>query len=505
MTRFIKPLLALATLSFCFSPANAQGMSSDLAQLLQAPTQAPLQWLASTDAKGQNNDFVVLQPGQSQKIALPEGTLARLWSTATEPQNLELKLVNGQREPMILLAGGRAAVGQLRDKAYTLFPQITYEAISKINPKSFLIATNRAKTPSKWFYQIAVRPQNPAPLPLLPEASELSKREWKLQIAPGETKEIDSWSAPGLIYEFQVALDSGGAKGVFEKLRLLADWDGARGVDAPMMNLAGQMAGTEFVQNAVSDYDGAALKLMWPMPFQSAKLSLKNEGAQALNLSITARVQSFDKAPSEYRFCALQSSAQTQNGVPVSILKVQGAGAFVGLALSIAPMPDSGRQTFAYLEGNETISADGQKFEGTGTEDYFSSAWYFPEKPALNAYDGLTFKSAKPPAVAAYRFHVSDAIPFKKSLDFKFEHGKGNNTDDLLWQWTAFWYQKPPLNLGAATAGGDSGATEVSGNADSGAPNANSGNVWKILLAVIVGIGLGVFSALRKIRKQRAL
>lgn len=500
MTRFIEKC-ALAALFFATSIANAQGVSSDLAQLLQAPAQPPLQWRASTDPKHQNNDFVLLAPNQTTQIALPAGTLARLWSTATEPQNLELKLKNGPREPLVLLSNGRANVGQLRDKAYTLFPQITYEAVSKIAKNSVLIATNRSKAPSKWYYQVAIRPEITKPLPLVPTKGELSRRAWKMDIAPGEEKEIDSWNSPGLIYETQIALDDGSAKGVFETLRFKADWDGKRGVDAPLMSLAGQIAGDEFVQNAVADYDGARLKLLWPMPFETATLRLKNEGKQELKLTINARVQSFDAPPSDYRFCALEKTAQTKKGAPIDILSVKGAGAFVGLALFIKPTPDSPKQTFAYLEGNETIVADDKTFEGTGNEDYFSSAWYFPAKPALNAYDGLTFKSIKPPAVAAYRFHVSDAIPFQKSLDFTFEQGNGNNSDDLNWKWVAFWYQKPPLSALTGAQTGD-GATEIADNVDASA--SNDGRVWKVALAVLAGFALGVVSALRKIGKKRS-
>ena len=126
---------------------------------------------------------------------------------------------------------------------------------------------------------------------------------------------------------------------------------------------------------------------------------------------------------------------------------MNGEGAFVGLALGIAPASDSTRRTFAYLEGNETLIADGKKHEGTGTEDFFNSAWYFPDEPFSQPFGGLTFKSKTPPRVSMYRLMTADAVPFRHNFEFQFEHGNGNNSNDLEWAWAAFWYQKPPLQF----------------------------------------------------------
>jgi hypothetical protein len=146
-----------------------------------------------------------------------------------------------------------------------------------------------------------------------------------------------------------------------------------------------------------------------------------------------------------YQLCIASGSARSQKGKPIHLLDVQGEGAFVGLVLDIRPAPDANRRTFAFLEGNETLIADGKKYEGTGTEDFFNSAWYFPGQPFSHKYAGLAQKSSSPPSVTAYRWMIPDAVPFKKSFKFEFEHGNGNNDNDLEYRWVAFWYQKPPL------------------------------------------------------------
>lgn len=168
-------------------------------------------------------------------------------------------------------------------------------------------------------------------------------------------------------------------------------------------------------------------------------------------------------AKTPYRLVSAYGSARSVKGQPIPILKVQGEGAFAGLVLDIRPAPDTTRRTFAYLEGNEILIADGKKYEGTGTEDYFNSAWYYPEKSFKRPYHGMVFKGLEPPRVTTYRWMIPDAVPFKKSFEFQLEHGNGNNSNDLEYRWVAFWYQKAPFDfevkdaLSGSQSGGDDG------------------------------------------------
>lgn len=421
--------------------------TSALVPLLQAPQQPALKWFASTDKTGGNDDFVRLQPRQTLRVPLATGTLERLWSTAEFPNEFELTLQTGPRRTFPLLRNGKANAGLFSDKAYTLFPAVQTPTLRELEEGAALIVTNRAAQPAKWYYQVAVRPEPRNPLPALPAAREIGRANFKLKLAAGEQKTVENFTRPGLIYELAVAVNSGSGAGIFDTLRLLAQWEGQNGVNAPLMALAGQVAGEELIQNAVADFDGARLVLRWPMPFQSALLALKNEGERELDLDVSIRVQEADKAPSVYRFCAVEGAATSEKGVPVPILKLKGEGAFVGLGLQIQPGPESARRTFAFLEGDEIIRADDQTMQGTGAEDYFSSAWYFPDRPYTHPYDGLTLKTPLPPHVAAYRFHIPDAIPFRRSFAFDFEHGSSDNAEGMKWNWVALWYQKPPLDV----------------------------------------------------------
>lgn len=466
----------------------ATARAQTLDGLPPAPTLAPLRWFASTDPQGQNNDYLGLQPRETRRIPLAPGTLERLWMTALVPGKLDVTLVAGPNRRQVLLSGGKAARGSLSDKAFTFFPALRGDSLAKLEQGAALFVSNHTIGQNKFFYQVAVRPAGAASAPAKPRA--VARRLFKLKLAPGEEKRVETFDQPGQITEFSVASDVAGAA-TFEKLRLHADFDGQRAVDAPLLSLAGQVAGRELLHNAAADFDGSRLVLRWPMPFSRATIALKNEGDQPLALDIGARLGQYDAPPSPFRFCALQSAAKTRKGQPVSLLKVQGAGALVGLALHIAPQKGSARRTFAFLEGNERIVADGTLFEGTGTEDFFSSAWYFPDRPFSHPFEGLTLKTPAPPAVSAYRWLVPDAIPFRRSLQFDFEHGLANNSNDLNWTWTAIWYQKPPLSLPAPPATARA-QTQVPGN-----------DRWKLWAAVGAGVILGLASALLRRRLRR--
>ncbi|PQV65368.1 Protein of unknown function (DUF2961) [Abditibacterium utsteinense] len=488
------------SLIFC-GAAHAQTSNETLAALPQSPLLPAFRWFASTDPKHQNDDYFLLKPGETRRVLLAAGTLERLWSTAQFPDKLDLKIEAGPRRSQSLLSGGKTMRGLFSDKTYTFFPGLQGDSLRNLDSGATLVATNRAKEASKWFFQAAVRPKSAIFTKNQAQdsgkAREVARRFFKMKLAPGEEKVVENFDNPGQIYEFSVAADVAGAK-TFHNLRLKASFDGQKAIDAPLMSLAGQIDGEELIQNAVADFDGSRLVLRWPMPFEKAQISLKNQGDAALNLDVGARVSEFEKAPTPFRFCAVQLQKTPQKGRPVEILNVKGAGALVGLAVSFKPGADSRRRAFAYLEGNELIRADGKLFEGTGTEDFFSSAWYFPDQPFLHRYEGLTQKIQLPPSASAYRFLIPDAIPFGKSLKFDFEHGSGNNAEDVNWNYAAFWYQKLPINLPVATS--ESKIDSKSAKNEDSAPVAPSDR-WKLGAAVLAGVLLGIASRFFKRRR----
>ena len=81
---------------------------------------------------------------------------------------------------------------------------------------------------------------------------------------------------------------------------------------------------------------------------------------------------------------------------------------------------------------------------GTGTEDYFNTAWC-PDQEYSAPYHGIIAGGGPNWAapVTLYRFHIEDPVVFRKQIRVTIEHGHANHRADELSS-TAFWYQSEP-------------------------------------------------------------
>ncbi|MCL6444512.1 MAG: DUF2961 domain-containing protein, partial [Alicyclobacillus sp.] len=99
-----------------------------------------------------------------------------------------------------------------------------------------------------------------------------------------------------------------------------------------------------------------------------------------------------------------------------------------------------------FLEGDEFVWVDGKKqpsWNGTGTEDYFISGWYFNRGTFSAPYHALTIKDEARRRISVYRFQIPDAIPFRKSIRVAIEHGHANESR-CDYSSVAYWYQTEP-------------------------------------------------------------
>jgi hypothetical protein len=101
-----------------------------------------------------------------------------------------------------------------------------------------------------------------------------------------------------------------------------------------------------------------------------------------------------------------------------------------------------------YGEGDDMIFIDGDvwppSLHGTGTEDYFNTA-FSPAVKFDSNYHGLTLPGGPnwSGKVSYYRFHIEDPIHFLKSIRVTIEHGHNNHRSDDFSS-TAYWYQAEP-------------------------------------------------------------
>ena len=271
-----------------------------------------------------------------------------------------------------------------------------------------------------------------------------------IPVKPGETVTILNHEGAGCIHRFWVTISPRTDVGILSQVVLRMYWDGDTypSVECPI----GAFFGVGFGEQ--KDYTSLPLNensggynCYWPMPFhKSARWTLTNGSSKLLesfyyNIDFTA----LDSLPAATRHFHAQFRREnpTTPGRNYTILETAGEGTYVGTALFMTGL------TMEFLEGNEMVYIDGDTkptLEGTGTEDYFSSGWYFDRGVYSAPYHGVIIKDEKRPRISAYRWHVEDAIPFSKSMHFTIEHGAENKvTAD--YSSVAYYYLAGPSPL----------------------------------------------------------
>ncbi|WP_435861030.1 DUF2961 domain-containing protein [Streptomyces spiralis] len=257
---------------------------------------------------------------------------------------------------------------------------------------------------------------------------------------------------------------------ILASARIRISFDGTQTVDAPLGEFFGSSQYDGRVRSLMTGMDPGGtgwLSAWWPMPFSgTATVSVYN-GSNRTVSGATAEVTS---APCSA--CASQLSAGTiahfhatshavsaddqKAGQDYRILHAAGHGKFAGVALGM-----TGPSNRAYLEGNEHVYVDGSATpdpNGTGTEDYFNSGWYFINGPYTLPLTGNPSHQAagygcpaNTDCTSAYRLTIQDAVPFTSSITYDLEHGfdfhaaDGGHGDDVAASFssTAFWYGDP--------------------------------------------------------------
>ena len=132
------------------------------------------------------------------------------------------------------------------------------------------------------------------------------------------------------------------------------------------------------------------------------------------------------------------------------VLEAEGRGKYVGCNLNIDVFTPQANEW--YGEGDDMFFIDGESWapslHGTGTEDYFSTA-FGPAEEYSAPYSGITVYSGDQAGFkyggknSMYRFHIQDPVCFEKSLRFTIEHGHANKLSND-YSSTAYWYQTEP-------------------------------------------------------------
>lgn len=243
-------------------------------------------------------------------------------------------------------------------------------------------------------------------------------------------------------------------------------WDGEThpSVESPFGDFFGAPFGNYQPYSSVPmSLTAGAFNCLWLMPYsEGARLEVTNDGASPVEpffYNITY-LELDDEVPTSLRFHALwKRDNPTEHGVPYTILHAEGRGHYVGCHLNmqnrewwlrppLKDIPFPRGFGLGMMEGWETIYRDDEtkpSVWGTGTEDYFSGAWYYLVQGGRFAapYHGCIVRDLLRSRIAVYRFDMAAPVSFTKSLRVCINHGFYNELS-CDYSSTAFWYQEEP-------------------------------------------------------------
>jgi hypothetical protein len=236
-----------------------------------------------------------------------------------------------------------------------------------------------------------------------------------------------------------------------DDVRLQIWWDGAgaAAVDLPLSFFFCQSKQPSAFKSLLAGANGEQWYNFLAMPYrQSGKITLRAEKPLVGKFELlTTKLET----PSEslgYLHAAYHEGLPTKTGKFHSYLDRQGKGRFVGVYLATDGQNNSKLPT--WLEGDEQFTCDGElRIHGTGTEDGFNCGWYaVPGRlngPGASPLTGFpVYRREGPRNIAtAFRWYLSDPIPYEKSIQAELEHG-GTNDVNANYRTAAFFYDAAP-------------------------------------------------------------
>lgn len=270
------------------------------------------------------------------------------------------------------------------------------------------------------------------------------------RVAPGETVTLVDHRGAGIVRRWWITIAPRNHQAIQRQLIVRCWWDDeARpSVEVPVSDFFGMGFGEwrDFVSLPLNMTSGG-YNSYWAMPFRRrARITVENRSNTVIDrLYYNIDVETYDRLPdSTLYFHAQFRRTTTVAGTPVTLLDAEGRGHYVGTLLAMQPLRS---RSLWYLEGNERVFVDGEatpSIVGTGTEDYFSSGWYYDTGPYSAPYHGVTIKDDSSGRINTYRWHIEDPIPFSRRLRFTIEHGGTNDAPGTDYSSVAFWYQSHP-------------------------------------------------------------
>jgi hypothetical protein len=288
------------------------------------------------------------------------------------------------------------------------------------------------------------------------------------RVAPGATHVLLDEAGPGVITHIWITFlgpepqdwaKDGSANHQEMLLRMFWDGNERPAVEAPLGDFFANAFGErrEVISLPVLVEDADSYNCFWQMPFRkSARIEIVNQSEKPISL-LYYNIDWIkkDRLPEDtpYFYAQYRQEYPVTKGQDYVLLETEGKGHYVGTVLSVRT-----RSPEWFGEGDEKIYVDLEakpSIWGTGTEDYFLSAWGL--KTTSTPYFGVPYFDQWGIVgghTSAYRWHIHDPIVFNTGLKVTIEHFGWISPDEnpayknTSWNEreddyssVAFWYQ----------------------------------------------------------------
>ena len=288
-------------------------------------------------------------------------------------------------------------------------------------------------------------------------------------IAPGETHVLLDEKGPGVITHMWITFlgpepqewaKKGSANHQEMLLRIYWDDEKVPAVEAPVGDFFANCFGErrEVISLPVVVEGGDSYNCFWRMPFRkAARIEIVNQSEKPIsllyyNIDWIKKDKIADDVP--YFHAQYRQEYPCVHGKDYVVLETKGKGHYVGTVLA-----ESARAAQSWFgEEMKRFYIDGEakaSIWGTGTEDYFLSAWGL--KLTSTPYFGVPYFDQwgiVGSHTSAYRWHINDPIVFNTGIKVTFEHfgwlPPDENPKYKATSWNereddyasvAFWYQ----------------------------------------------------------------
>jgi hypothetical protein len=245
-----------------------------------------------------------------------------------------------------------------------------------------------------------------------------------------------------------------------QELMLRMFWDGnpRPAVEAPVGDFFANCFGrrSEVISLPVIVEGGDSYNAFWRMPFRkSARIEIENQSRKPLSLLyFNIDWIRLDSLPEDtpYFYAQYRQEYPARSGRDYLLLETTGKGHYVGTVMGVRM-----RSPSWFGEGDEKIYIDGEttpSIWGTGTEDYFLSAWGL--RMTSTPYFGVPYHDQRTIGghTSSYRWHLHDPVVFNTGIKVTIEHmgwiSPDENPEYKSTSWNereddyasvAFWYQ----------------------------------------------------------------